>query len=69
VFCPRFLGSCSWLRAIFRKQTETLAEVYRVMGEKELAREEIQRYLAADNSANKAAVEFAVLLRGKQTNL
>jgi hypothetical protein len=57
------------VRANFRKQTETLAEVYRVTGEKDLALEEMQRYLAADSSANKAVVEFAVLLRGKQTNL
>jgi hypothetical protein len=33
------------------------AKVYRVTGEKDLAREEMQRYLAADPSAKKAAVE------------
>lgn len=41
----------------FPKAHWTLAEVYRVAGEKDLAKEEMQRYLAADPSANKAAVE------------
>lgn len=48
----------------FPKAHWTLAEVYRVTGQKELATEEMRQYLAADPSANKAAVErWSSLLR------
>jgi len=41
----------------FPKAHWTLAEVYRASGKKELARAEMQRYLAADPHANKPEVE------------
>ena len=48
----------------FPKAHWTLAEVYRVTGEKDLAKEEMQRYLAADPSANKAVVaQWSLSLR------
>ena len=41
----------------FPKAHWTLAEVYRATGEKDLAKEEMQRYLAADPTASKPDVE------------